>query len=79
MRTYLTVRYDVTGLTEHQISELEIAAVLGLRYCPNARDYTQGPDAAERATKQHQARVARLREIQYELQLIWEGIQDQTD
>ncbi len=47
---------------------------------PNARDYyVQGPDAGLAAQREHEARVAKLKNVRDELAAIAEGIQDQID
>jgi hypothetical protein len=43
--------------------------------CPNGRDYyKQGPDALRRATRQHEARLVKLQDVEAELQALAHGI-----
>lgn len=78
----------LNGTPADRLSDAVDAALAALRTAikavaetaPNARDYyVQGPDAAHRAGREHEARMHRLADNVAELMAIRDGIQSQVD
>jgi hypothetical protein len=64
---------DVNGSLRTAIAKLEEAA-------PHARDfYVQGDDSFQKARKEHEDRVARIRSVMSEIDEVLENLSDQKD
>ncbi len=65
----------LTGALETASNALRVAAKALDETAPNGRDYyPQGPDAINKAGKEHRARADCIKRVQDELMAIWEHI-----